>query len=124
MGVDFSTIVYLPCQDFFARDITITPIMSNPSASAYTLRGIWDTGDVEILPDGSMAILADQETSVDIRDNEFFDNGQVLPQQGDLIDMPADGNNPAEGTFEVIKSVRNGGGETTLTIRKYETAAP
>ena len=46
--------------------------------------------------------------------------GQVLPQQGDLIHIPAEGMIPAEGDFEVTDVDRNGGGETTLAIRKWE----
>jgi hypothetical protein len=44
----------------------------------------------------------------------------VLPEQGDLINIPADGEVPAEGDFEVTRVTRIDGGETTLSIRKYE----
>ena len=124
MAVDFSTMLYLPTQDIFGRDVVITPIKSNPAAGAYTMRGIYGTRAVEVLSDAGMAIMSDQETILDIRDNEFFDAGHALPQQGDLINIPVDGNIPAEGDFEVTDTSRNGGGETTLVIRKWETAAP
>jgi hypothetical protein len=120
MGQDFSTTNYLPCQDFFGRDITVTPIKSNPSGGAYAARGIFSTGPVEIMSATGMAVLSDHETILDIRDVEFFDAGQVLPEQGDLINIPADGEVPAEGDFEVTRVTRIDGGETTLSIRKYE----
>ena len=44
---------------------------------------------------------------MDIRDNELFAIGQVLPQQGDLIHIPAEGPIPAEGDFEVTDADRN-----------------
>jgi hypothetical protein len=123
MGVDFSTMVYLVCQDFFGREVVVTPIKSNPTSSAYTVRGIYNSGDVDIMGEAGL-MMSDQETTLDIRDNEFFDIGQPVPTQGDLITIPADGNVPAAGDFEVTDADPNGGGETTLAIRKWEPAAP
>jgi hypothetical protein len=129
MAIDFSTTLYLHCQDFYSRAVIITPIVSSPGAPAYQARGIYGTRDVEVTtgdPFGSttMALISDQQTIFDIRDNEFFDSGYVLPQQGDLLNIPREGNIPAEGDFEVTDTQRNGGGETTLVIRKYEAAVP
>jgi hypothetical protein len=123
MGLDFSTLVYLPTQDFFGREIIITPINSNPGAPAYTVRGIYDSGPVDIMGEAGL-MMSDNETTLDIRDNEFFDIGQPIPIQGDLITIPADGNVPAAGDFEVTDADPNGGGETTLAIRKWEPPAP
>lgn len=124
MAIDFSTVLYLHAQDMFGRSIIITPVNSNPGAPAYTLRGIYTTRPIDIITDAGMAMISDQETIVDIRDNEFFDAGAAIPQQGDLIEIPVEGNIPAAGIFEITDSDANGGGETTLTIRKWETAAP
>jgi hypothetical protein len=124
MAVDFSSLLYLQAQDQFARDVTITPIVSAPSVGAYAIRGIFSTRAVEIQTDVGMAVLADHETILDIRDNEFFDASLAIPQQGDLINIPQDGSIPAEGDWEVVDVSHNGGGETTLVIRKYVTAAP
>ena len=124
MGVDFSTVLVLHCQDLFARYVTITPVVSAPGAPAYTLRGIYATRPIQIATEIGMALLSDQQTIFDVRDNEFFDGGYALPVQGDQLNMPADGNVPAEGDFEIIDAERDGGGETTLIIRKLETAAP
>lgn len=123
MGLDFSTMVYLVTQDFFGRPVTITPIMSNPSSGPYPIRGIYNSGDIDIVTEAGN-IMSDQETTLDIRDNEFFDIGQPVPIQGDLITIPADGNVPAAGDFEVTDTDASGGGETTLAIRKYGPPAP
>jgi hypothetical protein len=124
MAVNFSTIVYLATQDLFGRAIIITPLKSNPGGPAYTLRGIYTTNPVDIMVDQGMAMISDQRTIVDIRDREFIDFGHAIPQQGDLIDVPAEGDIPAAGLFEVIDTDANGGGETTLTVRKYEAPVP
>jgi hypothetical protein len=120
MAVDFSTLLYLQAQNQFGRWVTITPIVSNPGAPAYPLRGIYDSGPVDIETDFGTVMISDQTTILDIRDNEVWAIGQVLPQQGDRINIPAEGAIPAEGDFEVTDVDRNAGGETTLTIRKWE----
>jgi hypothetical protein len=124
VAVDFSSVLYLQCQDQFARDVTITPIASAPGHGAYVIRGIFSTRPVEVQTELGMAVLPDRETILDIRDNEFFDGGLALPVQGDLINIPSEGAIPAEGDWEVTDAVNNGGGETTLTIRKYGAAMP
>jgi hypothetical protein len=124
MAVDFSSLLYLQCQDQFARDVTFMPIVSAPSAGAFAARGIFSTRPIEIQTDVGMAIIPDHETILDIRDNEFFDVGAAIPQQGDLVEIPQEGSIPAEGVWEVVDIAHNGGGETTLTIRKFMAAAP
>ena len=119
MGVNFSTLVYLPCQDFFGRAVTITPLASQPAGGAYAARGIYDSGALTIQAE-DQSIISDQRTVLDIRDVEF----STMPRQGDLIDIPADDMGPALGQFEIIDSSSNGGGETTLTLRKIEPAMP
>lgn len=120
MAVDFSTLLYDVTQNLFGREVTITPIVSNPGAPAFVTRGIYDSGPVDIETDMGTVMISDQTTILDIRDNELFAIGQVVPQQGDLINIPAEGLIPAEGDFEVTDVDRNAGGETTLTIRKWE----
>jgi hypothetical protein len=127
MGVDFSTMVYLATQDLFGRSITITPLASNPNGPAYTLRGIYTANEVDIMTnvyDEGMAMISDRKIIVDIREREWSDAGYALPQQGDLVDIPADGEVPAAGLFKITDAIGNGGGETTLTVQKYEAAAP
>jgi hypothetical protein len=120
MAIDFSTVVYLPNFDTFARSITVFPVVSQPGLNgSYYGRGIYDTRGTAIQTDAGMVVMSDQETILDIRDIEFG----VVPVQGDQIDIPAEGNIPAAGYFEVTDAASNGGGETTLTIRKYEPPA-
>jgi hypothetical protein len=75
MALDFSTLVYLPNYDTFARPITVTPVASQPGVPAYTARGIYDTRPVDVAGmDGS--ITSDQQTILDVRDAEFL----VVPE--------------------------------------------
>jgi hypothetical protein len=118
VSINFSTLVYLPNFDIWARPITVTPLASQPAGAAYSARGIFDTEATDVLAeDGS--IISQQKTILDIREVEFA----VLPQQGDQIDIPDAEQGPG-GSFEVTDSSSNGGGETTLTIRKVVTAVP
>ena len=119
MPVNFSDEVYLPCFDTFARQITVTPLVSQAGVAAYSARGIFDTRDIDVVAlDGS--IVSEQRTILDVRDVEF----SVIPIQGDAIAIPADSGLPDAGSWEVIDSARNGGGETTLTLRKLVPAKP
>jgi hypothetical protein len=121
MGVDHSTAVYLPNYEYWARDIQVTPIASQPGQPAYWARGIYDTQGMVRLLHEEVAILSDQQTIIDIREIEFG----VIPQQGDHISVPADtGAMGMVGPFEVTDAYTNGGGETTLVVRKWEPAAP
>jgi len=118
MALNFSTLVYLPCQDTFGRDATFYPAGGGAS---YWGRGIYDTRGTVVETDVGLAILSDQETIFDIREVEFG----TLPKQGDRVDIPEDdAGNPALGLFEITDAWTNGGGETTLVIRKVVTAAP
>jgi len=110
----------LPCQDMFAVPITVTPVASRPGQPAYSARGIFNTGATDVpLTDGS--IFSDQQTILDVRDFEF---GNMPPMQGDLINIPLDCNGAPLGDFEVTDADKDGGGQTTLTLRKYEAAKP
>jgi hypothetical protein len=119
MPVNFSDLVYLPNFNTFARAIFITPVASQPGQAAYQARGIFDTVPIDVVAlDGS--IVSEQRTILDVRDVEYT----TLPAQGDQIAIPADGGLPDLGNWEVIDSDRNGGGETTLMLRKLMTAKP
>lgn len=119
MPVDFSTDVYLPAQELFGRTITVTPVASQPAQAAYVARGILDVDSIDVQAlDG--ALISETRVILDIREIEFA----VLPLQGDLIDIPADSGLAAEGAFEVIDADPNGGGETTLTLRRIVTSKP
>jgi hypothetical protein len=79
-------------------------------------RGIFGTysNDVAAL-DGS--IYSDQRTILDIRESEFAE----LPRQNDHVIIPRDENGVDRGEWVIIDASSNGGGQTMLTIRKYET---
>jgi hypothetical protein len=120
MAVNFAGTLYLTAFDIFARPVTILPLASQPGVPAYAARGIYDTGpaDVEAQDD---SIFSDQKTILDILEAEF----PVLPAQLDRITIPADVNaGPALGEFEVTDANSNGGGETTLALRKIVTSKP
>ena len=120
MAVNFSTMAKLPCQDMFAVPITVTPLASRPGAPAYAARGIFNTGSVDVaMTDGSL--FSDQQTILDVRDAEF---GNAPPMQGDRITIPFDCNGAPLGEFEVTDADKDGGGQTTLTLRSYGTALP
>jgi len=120
MAINFSTLVYLPNYDTFARGITVTPLASQPGSPSYSARGIYDTRPIDVAGmDGSF--ISDQQTILDVRDAEF----SVVPAQLDRIHIGADADaGPALGDFEVVDCESNGGGETTLILRKLMTARP
>jgi len=114
MGLDFSTSIYEPCQELFARPVTFVPYVSQPGQPSYWNRGIWNEGDIKVVGDDGI-VYQDHDCILDIRDREFG----VLPQQGDHVIIGTDGFVPAEGEFVITNRVRNGGGETTLTLSRY-----
>ncbi len=120
MAINFSTLVYLPNYDTFARGISVTPLASQPGMPAYTARGIYDTRPLDIQAmDGS--IISDSQTILDVRDAEFT----KVPEQLDRIYIGPDADaGPALGEFEVHDTEANGGGETTLILRKIVVAKP
>jgi hypothetical protein len=116
MPLNFSTLVYLPVYDYFARPVIFTP---SGGGSPYNARGVFDTDDIDlILEDGS--VFSDQKTVLYIREIEF----SVLPKQFDLVSIPAVEDIPAAGDFVVNDAGSNGGGETKLELRKQVTPKP
>jgi hypothetical protein len=113
MGADFSTLVYSPNFDMWARSAVVTPLVSQPAVGSFTKRGIYNRNRLTVvLEDGS--VMVEQETILDILAAEF----PILPTQGDQIDIPADGKVPAAGSFSVISAWDNGGGEINLHLRQ------
>jgi hypothetical protein len=126
MGVDYATVVYLQNYNMWARPVTFYPTKSQPGVMSYDARGIFGTQDIDILAmDG--ADISEQRTILDILEREFV----ILPEQQDRLFIPEDFSNtfggsgmPAEGWWEVNDVSRNGGGETTLTLRRYVPPKP
>jgi hypothetical protein len=119
MPIDYASVIYSSAQDTFGRKIVVTPLVSQPNASVYNARGIYTTEEDDVLTEEG-AIFSDQRTIVDIIAKEFT----VQPLQGDHVFIPADGGVPEAGLFEIIDTDDNGGGETTLSLRKVVTSKP
>jgi hypothetical protein len=122
MGVDYSTSIYLPNYNQWARPVTFYPIKSQPTVSSYVARGIFGTVGIDIISlDGSD--VAEQKTILDILEVEF----SILPIQQDQLyigpDLPF-GMKDTPGMFEVNETATNGGGETTLELRRILPANP
>jgi hypothetical protein len=105
----------LPAMDMFARPIIITPV----GGAAYDSRGIWHKNDDNFSAQ-DFSIVTDVKTSIDVLDSDFA----VVPRQGDLVTVPADGTVPAEGSFTILETHNDGGGMTNLVLEKYDTANP
>jgi hypothetical protein len=119
MPLDYPNLVYSPVYNVFARVIRVLPLKSRPGDGPYYSRGIFDTAPIDVAAmDG--AIISEQRTILDLREADF----STVPIQGDQIEVPADGGMPAMGWYEVIEAITNGGGETTVTLRKVVQADP
>jgi hypothetical protein len=112
MAINFDVLLQAPIFDFWSIQVTFMP-KNSPSFGGRGILGTYST-DVTAL-DGS--IYSDQRTILDIRESEF----NVMPKQNDLIDIPFDCNDAPKGIYQIIDASSNGGGQTMLTIRKYET---
>jgi hypothetical protein len=119
MAINPSVDVYLPVYDQWARPIVVFPVKSKPGQPPYNARGIYSTETTNFqAEDGS--IISEQKTICDVREAEF----EVVPMQFDRIAVGASAAGPAFGQFEVRDTSTNGGGETTLTLRKLEDEKP
>jgi hypothetical protein len=116
MAVNMDVLLQIPTFDFWAIKVTFSPLASQPGQPTYPGRGILNTYSIEVAAlDGS--IYSEQRTILDIRESEF----PTMPQQNDHVIIPRDSNNVPKGEYQIIDAVSNGGGQTMLTIRKYET---
>ena len=116
MAVNLDVLLQTSIFDFWAVPATFTPLASQPGQGAYAGRGILNTYNADIAAIGG-SILSDQRTILDIRESEFA----ILPQQNDHVTIPVDCNGVPKGEYQIIDAVSDGGGQTMLTIRKYET---
>jgi hypothetical protein len=116
MAVNYDVLLQSPIFDFFAIDCTFRPLASQPGQPDFDGRGILNTYTLDIIAqDGS--VYSDQRTILDVRDSEFA----VVPLQNDHVVIPLDSNLAPKGEYQIIDSTSDGGGQTCLTIRKYET---
>jgi hypothetical protein len=109
LGLDWSLLVKKPIMDMYARPIAVNGVAN---------RGIWHEDDNDFLAEDN-SVVTDHRVSIDILDAEFA----VVPKQGDLIDIPADGAvPPPDGTpFTVMAAHRDGGGMTNLLLQQWQT---
>jgi hypothetical protein len=123
MAIDFSLLVYDACETVFGRPITVNAVVSRAGA-VYNARGILDTRGTVVQTEFGQAVLSDQETILDIRERDLgFEDG--VPKQGDIIDVPPDGEIiDMVGTYVVTDAAWNGGGEVTLVLQKQVTPEP
>jgi hypothetical protein len=116
MGLDVGILVKSVVVDFYGRGITVTPA----GGAAYSSRGIWHENPNDFPAEDNSRVI-DDTCSIDVLNSDFA----VMPRQGDMIDIPADGTvPPAKGTpFTVIETHDDGGGMTNLVLQSYKTAA-
>jgi hypothetical protein len=116
MAVNLDVLLQGPIFDFWAVPVTFRPLVSQPGAPDFSGRGILNTYSLDVAGlDGQ--IYSDQRTILDIRESEF----RVLPEQNDHCIIPRDCNNVPRGEYQIVDASSDGGGQTMLTIRKYET---
>lgn len=114
MALNYSALVYRQAFNIFAR-----PVMFVGDAVPSSGRGIYNTDTEDVVTeDGS--VFSDQRTVLDVLEEEYT----VLPSQNDTVIIPAELDLPALGEFKVIDVRSNGGGETTLTLRKVVVSKP
>lgn len=115
MAINFSTLVYHPSYAVFARTVNF----AQKDGGSFVGRGVYTTQSYDVpAEDGSL--FSDQRTILDILEDEYA----VMPVQGDALEIPEEGTLPALGFFDIINTEKNGGGETTLTIRKQTESKP
>jgi hypothetical protein len=110
LGLDWSLLVKKPVMDMYARPIAVNGVPN---------RGIWHEDDNDFLAEDN-SVVTDHRVSIDVLDAEFA----VVPRQGDVIDVPADGAVAAEGSFAVLAAHRDGGGMTNLLLQQEMRVAP
>lgn len=116
MAVNLDVILQGPIFDFWAVPVTFIPLASQPGQPSFEGRGIFNTYSIDV-PGMDNQIYSDQRTILDIRESEF----SVLPQQNDHVIIPKDCNGVPRGEWQVVDASSDGGGQTMLTIRRYET---
>lgn len=119
MAIDFSILAYEHAHELLARPIVVTPLVSQPGQPAYENAGIYHTDELNVLAlDGS--IISEQRTELYILESAFT----VLPEQGDLVEIPVVDTIKAAGLFKIKDASTNDGIETMLTLSKVVTAKP
>jgi hypothetical protein len=112
--LDFAGLVHTALQGTFSRPFVVTPYASQPeNPQPYSGRGVYSTAPVDILPELNLAV-SDQRTSLWVSASEF----PIHPMRDDQIEIPANLNYPAEGTFIIEDVDRHASGKMILTLKK------
>jgi hypothetical protein len=112
MAVNLDVLLQGPIFDFWAVPVTFKPAGLSP----FEGRGILNTYSIDV-PGIDGSIYSDQRTILDIRESEFA----VLPMQNDRLVIPRDCNGVDRGEWVIVDASSDGGGQTMLTIKKYQT---
>src|SRR5215211_2047600 len=104
MALDFSELLLVPNFNLYARPCTFYAITQGGGTytqradkPSFHLRCIYATQAIDIIgQDGQ--VRAEQKTWIDIREREW----PLLPEQRDRVFIPADGNLPELGMFEIL----------------------
>lgn len=116
MAVNLDVLLQGTIFEFWAVPVTFDPRVSQSGGPAYAGRGILNTYTIDV-PGIDGSLYSEQRTILDIRETEFA----VLPQQNDHLTIPLDCNNVPKGEYVIVDASSDGGGQTMLTIKKYQT---
>lgn len=112
MAVNLDVLLQSPIFDFWSVPITFV----TAAEGSFLGRGIPNRYAVDVMAlDGS--IYTDQRYICDIRESEFG----TIPQQNDHLIISQDCNGVDQGEWQIVDATSNGGGQTCLTLRKFET---
>ena len=117
MAVNFDVLLQTSVFDFFAVPVTFTPLKSQPGQPAYSGRGILGTYVEDV------AALDDARSSPTSAPSSISARASSRCCRSRTITAPSRSTATAcrRGEYQIIDATSNGGGQTMLTIRKYET---
>ena len=111
--IDFDSLVLSPCQDIFARPVTVTPLKSQPGQPAYAARGVWKAPTANVgLEDGS--IMVSQDMTIGVRRVEFA----VMVVEGDKIEIDAFLSLSRVGICTIDRVNGDGIGDAQIVLKK------
>jgi hypothetical protein len=118
--VDFDRLVLGPASDIFSIKCRFTPLVSQPGAPAFDLRGVYSSTPVDVQMQDE-TIFSDQQTSLGIRMRDF---PVAVPDRGDLVEI-IDTMHPAVGSKFWIGDVDlDGQGGGMLMLRTQHPVLP
>jgi hypothetical protein len=114
--IDFDALVLKPATDVFAISVSITPLVTQPGAPAYPVRGVYSSSKLDVVMQDE-TIFSDQQTKLEIRKAEFPD---PPPDRGDLVEI-TQSNHPAFGQrYWIGDQDLDGQGGISLLLRTQQ----